>query len=162
MIADRIVQHKGPVMPLVSNFVPRCLLGAKSGSSLERLAIMKSDKVYSATKVASRLIPYTAETDSPAGNEKTARVERAERIRIVGLTGGIAFGKSTFSNFFKEHGTPVIDADLIARDVLKKGTGGWKKVVFGEDILQLDGEVDRPKLGQIVLSNPEKHQLLNR
>ena len=44
------------------------------------------------------------------------------------------------------------------------GTGGWKKVVsaFGQDILHPDGEVDRPKLGQIVFSNPEKRQLLNR
>lgn len=53
---------------------------------------------------------------------------------------------------------------FLFQDVLKKGTGGWKKVVkaFGEDILQPDGEVDRPKLGQIVFSNPEKRQLLNR
>ncbi|KAI5316165.1 hypothetical protein L3X38_045341 [Prunus dulcis] len=85
-------------------------------------------------------------------------------MRIVGLTGGIASGKSTVSNLFKTHGIPVVDADLVARDVLKKGTGGWKKIVsaFGEDILQPDGEVDRPKLGQIVFSNPEKRQLLNR
>ncbi|KAM2748736.1 hypothetical protein EV2_027724 [Malus domestica] len=74
MIADKIVQHKGLVMPLMPNFVPRCLLGAKSGSPLERLAIMKSDKVDSATKVAPRPIPYAAKTDSPAGNEETARV----------------------------------------------------------------------------------------
>jgi len=48
--------------------------------------------------------------------------------------------------------------------VLKKGTGGWKKVVaaFGEDILQADGEVNRPRLGQIVFTDPEKCQLLNR
>jgi dephospho-CoA kinase len=48
--------------------------------------------------------------------------------------------------------------------VLKKGTGGWKKVVaaFGEDILQADGEVDRPRFGQIVFSDPAKRQLLNR
>ncbi len=48
--------------------------------------------------------------------------------------------------------------------MLKKGTGGWKKVVaaFGEDILQGDGEVDRPRLGQIVFSDPAKRQLLNR
>ena len=48
--------------------------------------------------------------------------------------------------------------------MLKKGTGGWKKVVaaFGEDILQGDGEVDRPRLGQIVFSDPSKRQLLNR
>ncbi|KAL6217258.1 hypothetical protein ACLB2K_010475 [Fragaria x ananassa] len=85
-------------------------------------------------------------------------------MRIVGLTGGISSGKSTVSNLFKAHDIPVVDADLVARDVLKKGTGGWKKVVsaFGQDILQPDGEVDRPKLGQIVFSNPEKRQLLNR
>ncbi|KAM1197324.1 hypothetical protein ACFX2I_008930 [Malus domestica] len=73
-------------------------------------------------------------------------------MKIVGLTGGIASGKSTFLNLFKEHGILVVDADLVARDVLKKSTSGWKKVVlaFGEDILQPDGEVDRPILGQIV------------
>ncbi|XP_059625717.1 dephospho-CoA kinase [Cornus florida] len=85
-------------------------------------------------------------------------------MRIVGLTGGIASGKSTVSNLFKAHGFPVVDADLVARDVLKEGTGGWKKVVaaFGRDILQDNGEVDRPKLGQIVFSDPAKRQLLNR
>ncbi|KAM0990398.1 hypothetical protein ACFX2C_008921 [Malus domestica] len=73
-------------------------------------------------------------------------------MKIVGLTGGIASGKSTFLNLFKEHGIPIVDADLVARDVLKKGTSDWKKVVlaFGEDILQPNGEVDRPILGQIV------------
>ncbi|CAB4313842.1 unnamed protein product [Prunus armeniaca] len=85
-------------------------------------------------------------------------------MRIVGLTGGIASGKSTVSNLFKAHDFPVVDADLVARDVLKKGKTGWKKVVsaFGDDILQPDGEVDRPKLGQIIFSNPEKRKLLNR
>ena len=78
-IADRIVRHKGPVMPLVPNFVPRRLLGAKSGSPLERLAIMKSDKVDFVAKVAPRPIPYAAETDSPAGNEETARVGNCEK-----------------------------------------------------------------------------------
>ncbi|KAM1725050.1 hypothetical protein ACFX11_023425 [Malus domestica] len=78
-IADRIVRHKGPVMPLVPNFVPRRLLGAKSGSPLERLVIMNSDKVDSAIKVAPRPIPYAAETDSPAGNEETARVGSYEK-----------------------------------------------------------------------------------
>ncbi|KAL5561500.1 hypothetical protein UlMin_031247 [Ulmus minor] len=85
-------------------------------------------------------------------------------MRVVGLTGGIASGKSTVSNLFKAQGVPVVDADVVARDVLKKGTGGWKKVVaaFGEEILQPDGEVDRPRLGQIVFSDPSKRQLLNR
>ncbi|XP_031258989.1 dephospho-CoA kinase-like [Pistacia vera] len=85
-------------------------------------------------------------------------------MRLVGLTGGIASGKSTVSNLFKANDIPVVDADLVARDVLKKGTGGWKKVVasFGEEILLANGEVDRPKLGQIVFSDPGKRQLLNR
>ncbi|PON86653.1 Dephospho-CoA kinase [Trema orientale] len=85
-------------------------------------------------------------------------------MRLVGLTGGIASGKSTVSNLFKAHGIAIVDADIVARDVLKKGTGGWKKVVapLGQEILQLDGEVDRPTLGQIVFSDPGKYLLLNR
>nr|DAD33351.1 TPA_asm: hypothetical protein HUJ06_012202 [Nelumbo nucifera] len=85
-------------------------------------------------------------------------------MRIVGLTGGIASGKSTVSNLFKGKGIPVVDADLVAREVLRKGTGGWKRVVaaFGEDILLGNGEVDRARLGQIVFSDPAKRQLLNR
>ncbi|KAI4365688.1 hypothetical protein MLD38_021653 [Melastoma candidum] len=85
-------------------------------------------------------------------------------MRIVGLTGGIASGKSTVSNMFKANGIPVVDADVVARDALRKGTGGWKKVVdaFGEEILQDDGEVDRKKLGLIVFSDPDKRLVLNR
>ncbi|KAG6427534.1 hypothetical protein SASPL_111780 [Salvia splendens] len=85
-------------------------------------------------------------------------------MRIVGLTGGIGSGKSTVSNLFKAHGIPVVDADVVARNVLKKGTGGWRKVVaaFGNEILLPSGEVDRPKLGQIVFNDPDKRQLLNR
>ncbi|KDP26861.1 hypothetical protein JCGZ_18019 [Jatropha curcas] len=88
----------------------------------------------------------------------------AVRMRMVGLTGGIASGKSTVSNLFKTHGIPIVDADLVSRDVLKKEACGYKKVVaaFGEDILQANGEVDRPKLGQIVFSDTAKRQLLNR
>jgi dephospho-CoA kinase len=58
----------------------------------------------------------------------------------------------------------IFYAGFCIQDVLKKGTGGWKKVVaaFGEDILQADGEVDRPRFGQIVFSDPAKRQLLNR
>ncbi|XP_027930406.1 dephospho-CoA kinase [Vigna unguiculata] len=85
-------------------------------------------------------------------------------MRIVGLTGGIASGKSTVSNLFKSHGLPVVDADVVAREVLRKGSGGWKKVVaaFGDEILLEDGEVNRPRLGQIVFSDPDKRQFLNR
>ncbi|KAJ1412635.1 P-loop containing nucleoside triphosphate hydrolase [Sesbania bispinosa] len=85
-------------------------------------------------------------------------------MRIVGLTGGIASGKSTVSNLFKSQDIPVVDADVVARNALKKGSGGWKKVVaaFGEEILLDNGEVNRPRLGQIVFSDPDKRQFLNR
>ncbi|CAA7019038.1 unnamed protein product [Microthlaspi erraticum] len=85
-------------------------------------------------------------------------------MRIVGLTGGIASGKSTVSNLFKASGIPVVDADVVARNVLKKGSGGWNRVVaaFGEEILLPSGEVDRPKLGQMVFSDQSKRQLLNK
>ncbi|ESQ51186.1 hypothetical protein EUTSA_v10017203mg [Eutrema salsugineum] len=85
-------------------------------------------------------------------------------MRIVGLTGGIASGKSTVSNLFKSSGIPVVDADVVARNVLKKGSGGWKRVVgaFGEEILLPSREVDRPKLGQMVFSSDSKRQLLNK
>ncbi|AES82119.1 putative dephospho-CoA kinase [Medicago truncatula] len=85
-------------------------------------------------------------------------------MRIVGLTGGIASGKSTVSNLFKSNDIPVVDADVVAREALKKGSGGWKKVVeaFGEEILLDNGEVNRPRLGQIVFADPDKRQFLNR
>ncbi|KAJ9176129.1 hypothetical protein P3X46_011474 [Hevea brasiliensis] len=98
------------------------------------------------------------------GNKGKRSISTTVKMRLVGLTGGIASGKSTVSNLFKSHGVPVVDADLVARDVLKKDTGGYNKVVaaFGEEILEADGEVDRPKLGQIVFSDNAKRQLLNR
>uniref|UniRef100_A0A0D6R7D2 Dephospho-CoA kinase n=1 Tax=Araucaria cunninghamii TaxID=56994 RepID=A0A0D6R7D2_ARACU len=85
-------------------------------------------------------------------------------MRIVGLTGGIASGKSTVSREFQANSIPVVDADKVAHAALKKGTGGWKKVVatFGRDILQENGEVNRALLGQIVFADPAKRQLLNR
>ncbi|KAM1624046.1 hypothetical protein PS1_022433 [Malus domestica] len=79
LIADRIAQHKGHVMPLVPKSVPRCLLGAKSGSHLERLATMNSDKVDSPTNVAPMPTPFVAETD-PARKEETALVGSYEKF----------------------------------------------------------------------------------
>ncbi|KAJ3702058.1 hypothetical protein LUZ61_005763 [Rhynchospora tenuis] len=85
-------------------------------------------------------------------------------MRIVGLTGGISSGKSTVSSLFKSRGIPIVDADIVARNVVRKGTGGWKKIKteFGDAILLESGEIDRARLGQIVFSDPEKRQLLNR
>jgi len=73
----------------------------------------------------------------------------------VGLTGGIASGKSTVSSILRELGAVVIDADQLAREVVAKGTPGLAEVVeaFGPDILTEDGHLDRPKMGGIVFND---------
>ncbi|MBC6975484.1 dephospho-CoA kinase [Bacillus sp. Xin] len=83
---------------------------------------------------------------------------------VIGLTGGIASGKSTVSQMFREMNIPVIDADIIAREVVEKGKEAYKEIVevFGEEILQADGELNRPKLGSIVFHNEEKRLHLNK
>ena len=76
-------------------------------------------------------------------------------MRVIGLTGGIASGKTTVSNLFKISGVPVIDADLVARQVVEKGTAGLTALVnrFGEDILNTDGTLNRTELGQRMFSD---------
>ena len=80
----------------------------------------------------------------------------------VGLTGGIASGKSTVSRMLAELGAVVIDADQLAREVVAKGTPGLARVVeaFGPGILTADGEMDRPAVGAIVFNDPEKRRVL--
>lgn len=85
-----------------------------------------------------------------------------QHVRIVGLTGGIASGKSTVSRMFAENGTEVIDADAITREVVRKSTPAWDEIVahFGRTLLNPDGEIDRVRLGAIVFQNPgERHAL---
>jgi dephospho-CoA kinase len=82
---------------------------------------------------------------------------------VIGLTGGIASGKSTVSKMLKEMDITVIDADVEARLAVEKGEPAYQKIVaeFGDDIL-LDNEgIDRQKLGSIIFHNSEKRQLLN-
>ena len=81
----------------------------------------------------------------------------------VGLTGGIGAGKSEVSRLLVEHGAVLIDADRIAREVVAPGTPGLAAVVaaFGEDVLAEDGGLDRPKLGSIVFSDPDRLAVLN-
>ncbi|RFB17771.1 dephospho-CoA kinase [Bacillus sp. HNG] len=81
----------------------------------------------------------------------------------IGLTGGIASGKSTVSQMFKEAGIVVIDADVIARKVVEIGEEAYEQIVqsFGEDILLPDKTIDRPKLGSIVFFSEDKRLLLN-
>ena len=75
-------------------------------------------------------------------------------MRVIGLTGGIASGKTTVSNLFKISGVPVIDADLVARQVVEKGTDGLTALVnrFGEGILNTDGTLNRTELAKRMFS----------
>jgi len=82
---------------------------------------------------------------------------------IIGLTGGIASGKSTVSMMLKELNIPVIDADEEARLAVEKGEKAYLEIVayFGEEILLEDGSIDRLKLGSIIFPNEEKRTILN-
>jgi len=84
-------------------------------------------------------------------------------VQIIGLTGGIATGKSTVSAIFENAGAVVIDADRIARKVVKKGLPAYRKIVrhFGENVLLPDGEINRSLLGDIIFNDPQKKNLLN-
>ena len=82
---------------------------------------------------------------------------------IAGLTGGIASGKSTISRFLADVGARIIDADQIAREVVKQGTPAYDDIVafFGRTILLSDGEINRKQLGEIIFNDPEKKAHLN-
>ena len=82
----------------------------------------------------------------------------------VGLTGGVASGKSTVSAILAELGAVVIDADLLAREVVAPGTEGLAAVVeeFGPDVLGPDGGLDRPRLGALVFADPERRERWRR
>ncbi len=85
-------------------------------------------------------------------------------MQVIGLTGGIATGKSTVSALLEKAGAVVIDADRIARQVVKKGLPAYREIVenFGEAILLPDGEINRSALGDIIFNDPREKQLLNR
>ncbi|SNR87680.1 dephospho-CoA kinase [Actinacidiphila glaucinigra] len=81
----------------------------------------------------------------------------------VGLTGGIGAGKSAVSRLLVSYGAVLVDADRIAREVVEPGTPGLASVTaeFGTEVLAADGSLDRPKLGAIVFSDPERLRALN-
>lgn len=85
-----------------------------------------------------------------------------EKIKVIGLTGGIATGKSSVAHFFTERGITVIDADQLARDAVLPDSPALVQIVssFGQDILMDDGTLDRKRLGEIIFSTPEKRRLL--
>jgi dephospho-CoA kinase len=80
----------------------------------------------------------------------------------VGLTGGVASGKSTVSAMLAELGAVVVDADVLAREVVAPGTDGLAEVVaaFGPEVLTAEGALDRPAVGAIVFADREKRRVL--
>ncbi|MDT2800721.1 dephospho-CoA kinase [Vagococcus lutrae] len=82
----------------------------------------------------------------------------------LGLTGGIATGKSTVTRFFRQHDIPVVDADVIAREVVEPGTDGLAEIIktFGTEILLEDGSLNRKKLGEIIFKDEDKREMLNQ
>lgn len=84
-------------------------------------------------------------------------------MRVFGLTGGIASGKSTVSRLWAHAGLPVVDADKVSRMVVEPNTSGYIAVVeaFGLNVVLPGGELDRKALGKIVFSDPEKRKVLN-
>jgi len=83
---------------------------------------------------------------------------------LVGLTGGVATGKSTVAKMFKQCGAAVINADLLARQVVEPGKPAWRAIVklFGRTVLNQDRSLDRQTLGSIVFHNPKKRRQLER
>jgi dephospho-CoA kinase len=85
-------------------------------------------------------------------------------MRLIGVTGGIATGKSTVGALLAAHGAAVIDADLLAREVVLPGEPALAEVAerFGDDMLQPDGTLDRARLGALVFANPDARRDLER
>jgi len=81
---------------------------------------------------------------------------------LVAVTGGIASGKSAVSKMLEKLGAPVIDYDVVARDIVEPGKPAWKDIVawFGEDVLEEDRRIDRKKLSDIVFRDTEKRKKL--
>lgn len=83
--------------------------------------------------------------------------------RIIGLTGGIATGKSTVSDYLEQHyGLPILDADVYARQAVEPGSAILKAIVqrYGSKILSQDSTLDRSQLGQIIFNHPTEKEWL--
>lgn len=94
------------------------------------------------------------------GPTRTAPADR--RIWRVGLTGGIASGKTAVANMFASLGIPVIDTDLIARQIVSPGTPALQEIatIFGAGLLLADGTLNRAKLREIVFAEPSRRKQL--
>ncbi len=83
-------------------------------------------------------------------------------MRVVGLTGGIASGKSTFAALLRARGVPVVDADALAKAAVAPGSAALAEIArtFGPDVIGPDGALDRRRMGALVFSDPEARRRL--
>ena len=83
---------------------------------------------------------------------------------IVGLTGGVASGKTAVSRVLREEGAYIIDADQIARELVQPHKPAWNEIIraFGKEILQEDGSIHRKKLADKIFTDPEQRKVLNQ
>ncbi len=84
-------------------------------------------------------------------------------MKLIGLTGGIASGKSTVASRMVEHGAVLVDADVLAREVVEPGTPGLAEIerVFGSSVIATDGSLNRAALGAIIFADADKREALN-
>ena len=84
-------------------------------------------------------------------------------MKVLGLTGNIASGKSVVASMFEEHGAKVIDVDDIARKIVEPNNPAWKEIVdiFGQGILNPDHTINRKALGDIIFNDDRKREILN-
>jgi len=84
-------------------------------------------------------------------------------MKVLGLTGNIATGKSVVASMFEEFGAKVIDVDDIARNIVEPDKPAWNEIVkeFGKDVLNPDGTINRKILGDIIFNDENKREILN-
>lgn len=83
--------------------------------------------------------------------------------KVIGLTGGIATGKSTVSKLLSEYGFKIVDADIASRKAVEKGSTALEQIkeTFGDEAITSDGEMNRQYIGELVFNHPEKRLELN-
>lgn len=107
--------------------------------------------------MAQKLVDHN--TDSPG-----VKPSVAGRPLVLGITGGIACGKSLIGGLFRELGAATVDADDLARTAVSPGSAAFTRIIehFGREVLTAAGEIDRPQLAQRIFADPDERQVLNR
>jgi len=136
---------------------------AMMGKALRGLEVLYRRGIRYPISYAGAELDVTKGFPAAYGGLEQLQALRGEDNRLLlGVTGGIATGKTTVANMLRELGAPIIDFDLIARQVVEPGKPAYEQIVafFGKQILQEDGTIDRKKLSDIVFRDMEKRKKL--